>query len=216
MATVVTSKGREIIVGRMQGATPTQAEPKVVGWGQAPPNSFVGTAAVTDVAPFDEASEARVTGTSSTVTTTTTNDTYQVTGTITAGGAKTIDEVFLSDSSTKPATATVAAAGVVGSAVATTLNTAATFSPGNNNYIQIRTEVMQVTAGSGTTALTVTRGQNGSGAISTIAVGDIVQPGNPPGQTGITGGSLYLHGDFTGLALNTNDSIAFTIQVKHT
>lgn len=216
MATVITRKGREVIVGRMQGATPTQAEPKFVGWGSTPPNAFLGTAALTDVAPFTEASEARVTGTSSiNVTTTTTNDTYQVIGTITAGGTKTIDEVFLMDSLTQPAVAAVAAGGVVGSAVSTTLNTAATFTPGNNNFIQIRNEVMQVTAGSGTTALTVVRAQNGSGAISTIAAADVVTPGNPPGQVGITGGTMYLHGDFTGIALNTSDSIQFTIKVSH-
>lgn len=209
MAVVVTSKGREIIVNQMRA---TGTEPKVVGWGTNPATL---TAAATDVAPFTESAESRTTGTSSVVTTTTTNDTYQVVGTITATGSRTIQEVFLSDSTTKPATATVAAGGVVGSAVSTTLNTSATFTPGNNNYIQIRTEVMQVTAGSGSTALTVVRGQNGSSAISTIAANDIVQPGNPPGQTGITGGNVYLHADHGALTLATNDSVQYTIQVKH-
>lgn len=214
MATVVTSKGREIIAGRMRGGTPTQAEPLFVGWGT---NPATRTALVSDVAPFTEATEARVTGTSSIVTTTTTNDTYQVVGTITVSGAgKTIAEVFLCDSATKATTNTVAAGGVVGSGVSTTLNTGSTFTPGNNNYIQIRDEVMQVTAGSGTTALTVVRAQNGSAAISTITAADVVTPGNPPGQTGIAAGNLYLHGDFTGLALNVGDAIQFTVQVKHT
>lgn len=212
MATVVTSKGREVIAGRMRGATPTQAEPLNVGWGTNP-NTL--TAAVGDISPYAEASEARVAGTSSIVTTSTTNDTYQVVGTITAAGVKTIAEVILSDSTTKPTVAAVAAAGVVGSAVSTTLNTAVTFTPGNNNYIQIRTEVMQVTAGSGSTALTVVRAQNGTSAISTIGIADVVNPGNPPGQTGITGGNVYLHGDFAGLALNAADSIQFTVKVQH-
>lgn len=209
MATVVTAKGREIIVNQLRA---TGTEPKVIGWGL---NPSVLTAAVTDVAPFDESAEARTTGTSSVVTTTTTNDTYQAVGTITTTGVRTISEVFLADSATKPAAAAVAAGGVVGSSVSTTLNTAATFTPGNN-FIQIRTEVMQVTAGSGTTALTVVRGQNGTSAISTIAAADVVQPGNPPGNTGVTGGNVFLHGDFTGLALNSGDSIAWTVQVKFT
>lgn len=209
MANVVVSKGREIMVGRMRGSTPTQAEPLFVGWGTG---GF--TAAVPDVAPFIEASEARVTGTSSLVTTTTTNDTYQVVGTITAAAGKTIGEVCLTDSATKATTNTVAAGGVVGSAVSTTLNTGSAFSPGNGNFIQIRTEVMQVTAGSGTTALTVVRGQNGSTAISTIAASDTITPGNPPGQTGIAAGNLFVHCDFTGLVLNSGDSIQFTIKVQ--
>jgi hypothetical protein len=214
MATVVTSKGREIIAGRMRGSTPTQAEPLFVGWGT---NPVPTTAAVSDVAPFTEASESRATGTSSIVTTTTTNDTYQVVGTITvAGSGKTIAEVALFDSATKATTNTVAAGGVVGSAVSTTLNTASTFTPGNNAYIQIRGEVMQVTAGSGSTALTVTRGANGSSAISTIAAADVVTPGNAPGSTVVAAGNMYLHGDFTGLALNVGDAIQFTVQVKHT
>jgi hypothetical protein len=154
-----------------------------------------------------------VTGTSSQVTVTTTNDTYQVIGTITASGARSVTEAALSDSTTQPAVAAVAAGGVVGSSVSTTLNTAATFSPGNNNFIQIRNEVMQVTAGSGTTALTVVRAQNGSAAISTIAVSDMVTPGNPPGQTGITGGSLLTHADFGVITLANGDSIQFTWKV---
>ena len=185
-------------------------EPKMCAWGLNP-NAL--TAANTDVALYQESAEARTTGTSSVVTVTTTNDTYQVVGTITATGTRAITEAALSDSLTQPTTNTVAAAGVVGSAVATTLNTGTAFSPGNNNFIQIRNEVMQVTAGSGTTALTVVRGQNGSTAIATIAVSDVVTPGNPPGQTGITGGSLFTHADFAVINLAVNDSIQFTWKI---
>lgn len=208
MATLVTAKGREMIVNQLRA---TGTDPKVIGWGTNPAGRV---AAISDVAPFTEATEARVTGTSSVVTTTTTNDTHQVTGTIVVAGAgKTIAEFFLSDSTTQPAVATVAAGGVVGSAVSTTLNTVANFTPGNNS-IQIRDEVLTVSAGSGTTALTVARGTNGSTAISTITAGDIVTPGNPPGSTAITGGSVYMHGDFTGFVLNVGESIAFTVKTK--
>jgi hypothetical protein len=212
---LVTAKGREVITGRYIGATPTQAEPKIMGWGTG---GFAGgpfTAAVSDVGAFQESAEARVTGTSSQVTTTTTNDTYQVVGTIVSGSNQTIAEVLLSDSATKPFTTTVAAGGVVGSSVSTTLNTAASYTPANNTSVQIRTEVMLVTAGTGTTALTVTRGTNGSAAISTIAAGDIVTLGNAPG-TATANATLYAHVTFTGLALNTNDSIQSTVQFKHT
>lgn len=213
MATVVTRKGKEILSGRLVGTTPTQTEPKFLAWGL---NPAALTAANTDVAEFAEAPEARTSGTSSLVTTTTTNDTYQVTGTQTATATRVIQEAALFDSATQPAQATVAAGGVVGSAVATTLNSTATFTPGNSNYIQIRTEVMLVTAGSGTTALTVTRGQNGSTAISTIAIADVVTPGNPPGQTGVTGGDLFCHADFAAINLNNGDSITWTWKLTFT
>jgi hypothetical protein len=212
MATVVTRKGKDILSGRLIGSTPTQAEPKVVTWGLNPAGL---TAAATDVAMFDESSEARVTGTSSQVTTTNPNDTYQVVGTITAAGSRAITEFGAFDSTTQPSVAAVAAGGVVGSAVSTTLNTAATFTPGNN-YIQIRTEVMQVTAGSGTTALTVVRGANGSSAIATIAAADVVTPGNIPGTTATTGGSMFVHADFAVINLNTSDSIQFTAKIQFT
>ena len=208
MAVVLTRKGREVIVGRLQGTTPTQAEPKNVGWGTNP-NTL--TAANTDIAPFAEASEARVAGTSSTTTTTTTNDTYQVVGTITAGGAKTIAEAFLSDSASKPTNvdSVQASSAVIGSAVGTTVivATGGNFTTGQS--IQIRTEVMTIT-GISTNTLTVTRGQNGSSAISTIAQNDVVTGGNLPGSTATTNGTLYTKADFTGLALSTNDSIQFT------
>src|SRR5215467_9733193 len=142
MATVVTRKGKDILSGRLIGASPSQAEPKVITWGL---NPSALTAAATDIAMFQESGEARVTATSSQQATTNPNDTYRLVGTITAGAGRAITEFGAYDSSTQPAVASVAAGGVVGSSGSTTLNTSATFTPGNNNYIQIRTEVMQVT-----------------------------------------------------------------------
>lgn len=212
---VVTRTGDNVVAGRMIGTSPTQLEPKNLGWG----SGGVGTgspytAAKTDVAPFGEASESRVVGTSSQVTTTYTGDTYQVVGTITAGGTKTIAEVFLSDSATKPFSTTVASGGgtVIGSNSATSMNVAASYTPANSTYVQVDTEVMLVTAGTGTTSLTVTRGQNGSSAISTIAASDVVTMGNPPGTT-TANGTLFVHATFSGLPLNSGDSLQSTVQV---
>jgi hypothetical protein len=211
----VTSKGREVIAGRMIGSTPTQAEPLNVGWG----TGGVGTgspytAALTDVAAFREGAESRTAGSSSKVTTTTANDTYQVTGTIVSLSGQTIAEALLSDSATQPFATTVAAGGgtVIGSNSNTSMNTAASYTPANNTYVQVDTEVMKVTAGTGTTSLTVTRAQNGSSAISTIAAADVVTMGNPPGVA-TANGTLFVHATFSGLPLNTSDSIAFTFQV---
>ncbi len=211
----ITSKGREIISGRMIGSSPTQAEPLNAGWGTGGLGTGSPyTAAVTDVNAFRESAESRTAGASSQVTTSSINDTYQVTGTITSLSAQTITEAILSDSASKPfATAVAGGAGVIGSNSSTSLTTTTTYTPANNTFIQIDTEVMKVTAGSGTTSLTVLRAQNGTSAISTISASDVVTLGNPPGSSG-NNGSVFVHATFTGLALNINDGISFTIQVQ--
>lgn len=120
MATVVTNAGKGIITNRLKGAG---TEPNYVAWGTG-----AGTAAITDTTLFTESTEARVAGTSTQQTTTTTNDTYQVVATMTAAGARTITNAGLFDASTS--------------------------------------------------------------------------------------GNLFLKGDFTGVALNTGDSIAFTMKTQ--
>jgi hypothetical protein len=216
---VVVSKGYDIVTGRMKGSTPTQAEPLFMGWGTGGAASAY-TAAVSDIGPFFEGPtgdySTRITGTSSIVTVTTANDTYQVTGTITASTAETIAEMFLSDSSTKAPSTTVASGStVIGSTSATGLNVAShTGFPGSGNYyIQTDTEVLEVTAGQGTTSWTVVRAQNGSSPYGSIAIGDVVTAGNIPGSTTITGGSLFVHASFTGLSLNSADSITGTFKI---
>jgi hypothetical protein len=92
MATVLANRGKEIIVDRILG---NGTEPKYVAWGTG-----AGTAAATDTTLFTESAESRTAGTSSKVTTTTTSDTYQVVGTITATGSRTITNAGLFDAST--------------------------------------------------------------------------------------------------------------------
>lgn len=208
MATVVkiTSKGREVIAGRMRGTSPTQAEPLNIGWGVGTPG-----ANVSDVGLFKEAAESRVAGTSSLVTITSTNDTYQSVGTITSLTAQTIAEAILSDSATKPFSTTWATAPTTTSGTSGT--TAASYTPANGTHIQDQSgEVMTVSAGSGSTSLTVVRGANGSTAVAS-ANGNEVTLGNIPGETN-SNATAFVHSSFTGLALNTNDSIQFTIQVQ--
>lgn len=102
LATVITNAGQAIPSGRMIGASPTQAEPKYIGWGTG-----AGTAAVGDTTLFTEkdvdlatGTGTRTTGTSSQVTTTQTNDTWQVTGTRTATGAGSVTNAGLWDNAT--------------------------------------------------------------------------------------------------------------------
>jgi hypothetical protein len=209
ITTVLTSKGREVVAGRMLGATPTQAEPKNIGWGIG-----ASTAAVTDVGMSTEAAEARVVGTSSLATTTTSNDTYQVVGTITSASNQTVTEAVLTDSSTKPPTTTLSAAITTTGQTSITVASAAGF-PGSGNYnIQIEAEVLTVTAGQGSTTWTVTRGVNGSTA-ATHSTSTPIVGGNAPGSTAVTGGTVYAKSTYTGLALNTGDSIAYTFQAAH-
>lgn len=92
LATVLTNAGKAITTNRIKGSG---TEPNYVGWGTG-----AGTAAATDTTLFTEASEARVAGTSTQQTTTVTNDTYQVVGTLTcAGSGKTITNAGLLDAS---------------------------------------------------------------------------------------------------------------------
>lgn len=96
MATVFTNVGKEITTGRIKGvgSGAGSAEPKYVAWGTG-----AGTAAATDTTLFSETG-TRTSGTSTQETTSTTNDTYQVVGTITAGGSLTITNAGLFDAST--------------------------------------------------------------------------------------------------------------------
>ena len=89
-STAVVNAGRAILTNRIIGSG---TEPKYVAMG-------TGTTAValTDTALGGEV-ESRTTGTSSRTTTSTTNDTYQVTGTVTATTSRTIGEAGLFDQS---------------------------------------------------------------------------------------------------------------------
>ena len=100
MANVLTVGGRELIVGRIMavGSGIGTAEAKYIAWGTG-----AGTSGTADTTLFGEASETRVTGTSSKQTGTSTNNTYQVVGTLTANGTKTITNAGLFDSASSGA-----------------------------------------------------------------------------------------------------------------
>ena len=89
MATVLTNAGRDILTNRILGSG---TEPKFIAWGTG-----AGTAAAADTTLFTEGPEARTTGTSSRITTSVTNDTYQVVGTITASAGRTVTNAGLFD-----------------------------------------------------------------------------------------------------------------------
>lgn len=97
VATVVTNVGKATTANRLQ-TTPTRNPPKFVAMGVGATGA-ARTAAAGDTALSTEV-ETRATGTESIVTTTQTNDTYQVVGTITATAGRSVDEGGLFDAST--------------------------------------------------------------------------------------------------------------------
>ena len=94
-AMVIVNGGQAIVTNLVSGLGGTV--PKYVAWGTG-----AGTAAVTDTTLFTESTdEARTNGTPTRVTTTVTNDTFQVVGTLTvAVSGKTITNVALFDAIT--------------------------------------------------------------------------------------------------------------------
>jgi hypothetical protein len=212
-ATIVTATGDAVAAGRMKGATPTQAEPVFFNWGYNPATLVAGK---TDVALFQEGTETRVTGTSSLVTTTYTGDTWQLVATQTAAGTEAVGEFGCFDSATKAPSTTVSSGTAIGSSSATGLTVAADSGfPGSGTYYaQVRTEVVEITAGAGTTSWTLARAQNGSTAITTITAGDEITAGNVPGSTTISGGTMFVHGSMSVLNLNAGDSLTETVKVS--
>ncbi len=95
MATVFADAGKAVTTDRVKNGDTGATEPSYVGWGTG-----AGTAAVGDTTLFTEAAEARTVGTSTQVTTTVTNDTYQVVGTITSLSGQTITNAGLLDAVT--------------------------------------------------------------------------------------------------------------------
>lgn len=93
--TVLTNAGKAITTNRLKGAG---TEPYYVGVGVGATGA-ARTAAAADTA-LSSAVESRVVGTSTQQTTSVTNDTYQVVGTITATSARAVDESGLFDAAT--------------------------------------------------------------------------------------------------------------------
>lgn len=98
MANVLTNLGRYLLGYRLMGSG---SEPKQIGIGTGS-----GTSAVADTTLFTEVSTSgastgtRVAGTSSQTTTSVSNDTYQVSGTLTATAALAVTNAGLWDNST--------------------------------------------------------------------------------------------------------------------
>jgi hypothetical protein len=96
LATVLTNGGRSILTARVK--TTSQTEPLNIGWGTgAGTSAATDTTLFTEVDPGGSSTGSRTSGTSAQVTTTVTNDTYQVTGTRAATAALSITNAGLWD-----------------------------------------------------------------------------------------------------------------------
>lgn len=89
-ASLVVNTGRAIATNLISGIGGTV--PKFLAWGTG-----AGTTGATDTTLFTEGPEARATCTVTQQTVTTTNDTYQAVGTITASGSRTVTNAGLFD-----------------------------------------------------------------------------------------------------------------------
>ncbi len=206
MAFVLTNTGKSMLTSIVSGNPITY-------YLSAGINPSALTSAITDIALFSETAP-RAVATVSAATTTTTNDTLKITGIWTPSTTVTLQEAGVNDSVTTPLAGLLQSSStVIGSATGTSVVSNTPLSPGNGNYIQIRSEVMQVSAGSGTTTLTVVRGQNGTTPLTTLAANDPIAQGNVPGAPNIIGGNLMLKADYAPLTLTTGDTVVFTWEV---
>jgi hypothetical protein len=111
MANTYTNAGRAILTNRIIAAG---TEPKYIGWGTgAGAGSASSTTLSTEAmsSSNDGSHNTRVTGTSSRVTVSVTNDGYQVTGTVTADAGKTITNMGLFDTNGQAADLVTAPSG---------------------------------------------------------------------------------------------------------
>ena len=93
MATVLTNTGKNLITNLLAGVAQTAIQ--FVGWGTG-----TTAAAPTQTNLITPSAEARVSGTRSQITTTTTNDTYQVVATLASTSSQAITEAALFDAVT--------------------------------------------------------------------------------------------------------------------
>ena len=162
----------------------------------------LNTVSATDQALFTEVGY-RISGTISQVTTVTSGDTYQWTGTLVVSGFSEITNLGLISSLGSPIQDTLSqqvSSRTQSSIVPSNYSRWPTGYPYN---IQVNTEVMTVVSGNGTTTLYVTRGVGGSTTLELISVGTTITQ---------VSGTLFQHISSNFPTFNNGDSIQLTIQ----
>lgn len=213
---VNTWSGKTLLWFRFRGSG---TEGRNMGWG----TSTTTPSAAANVNLYTPATEARTAATTTQTTTTFLGDTYQAIGSIIcAVGAKTITEFGMFDTTTL-SPSTTNANSLTASATVVTIGSATGFPGSGNYYVQLNNaETVLVTAGQGTTTLTMARAQLGSSAAVQASGGAFTLGGDGGagtmslgGQTATVGasvgGSMFCHADFDGIALAVSDSVNFTL-----
>lgn len=228
----VVNRGFEYLCQYLDGANPGSTnypQPKYIGWGgangsnatsvvlpSAGPTTTQGTGQWTDVGPYQELTESRVTGTGSVTNNTIGMGTvgYYLTGTLTASTGEAVGESFIVMSTTKPF-ATTLNSNITSGATSFTVTTSG--APSTPFYMQLNNEVLEVTTITSSTVYTVTRGVNGSTAASASSANTLTV-GNIPGAAAANpnDGDMFAHAGFVALTLNTNDSVTFNWTVSIT
>lgn len=207
--TLITAVGKTLFADRVRGTAGTYTNPpKYVCQGAYTTGTKTGL--VTDSALLFER-ETRVAGTESTVTTTYTGDTYQVTGTITATGTYSVNEFALNDTSGSAAFHTTAN-GATGTGTSITVNNAG---PSSAFVVQCEDEVWNVTAGGTTTTWTVARGYGAYGTVGGLVGGTTTAVSHAnSADIGRSVGSYFLSATIVSIGLNSGDSISWTAKTQ--
>jgi hypothetical protein len=199
MITLLTNKTRSSLVNTIVGSGYPLNKPQFVSWGTGS-----GNTSASDIALFNPV-QVPVSGSVSTVTTSTSGDTYLCSAIMTASGAYSITNVGLFDTSVVPVVGTL-------TNQVNPLDTTIQVSGYNlfpNTFpfnVQVSTEVMTVISGNGTNIFNVIRGANGSSIVTTTI----------PSLTPVVGqaGYMFLKSSFPGIGLQYGDSIQFNISVQ--
>jgi hypothetical protein len=213
MAAVVTRWYYQAVGSLVDGGSPSL--PAYIGWGFNP-NGL--SSSDTDISLFNEAPETRTLAVVTVDTINSPNDTLVFSGTLTSAAGGTIQEVGIYDAATKPFTGTIqAGSSIIGSSSAVGLTIASGYTgsiPANDDYLQLDTgEVVAISAGGGTTSLTVSRGANGSNNSPAAVAGTNVTGGVAPGGSVFAGGQLWYHADFT-YTLGAGQGLTFNLRIK--
>ena len=199
MITLLTNKTRNSLVNAITGSGYSLAIPQFIAWGTGS-----GTVQATDITLFNPV-QVPVSGTVSTLTTSTSGDTYLCSATLTASGHCNITNVGLFTTGATPAVGTLTSQVNPG---ATTIQISG-YNAFPNTFpfnIQVLSAVMTVISGNGTNTYNVIRGVNGSSMMTTII----------PSLTTVVGqaGFMFLKSSFPGIGLQYGDSIKFNISIQ--
>ena len=170
-----------------------------IGWGTG-----TYTAQATDLA-LSNPYGSVISGTSGVTTTNTTGDTFICTGTLTTSGAVTISEVGLFGSQLSPAVGSLSNQ-VNPTDTTITISGYSKFSTSFPFNVQVSSEVMTVLSGNGSNVFYVTRAANGSSKSTSIipALTPVVAPS----------GNMFMKSTFSGMTLQSGDSMLFNIQIQ--